>query len=61
MTIKIVYVSKYLNGTIRRPQTIVSYNFIEGVTNEEEEILLSSKPNLFSIRIILPDQTIFEP
>ncbi len=37
---------------------VVSYNFLEGVTYEEEEISLTSKPILFSIGIItLLDQT----
>jgi hypothetical protein len=41
---------------------IVSYNFIEEITNEEEETLLASKLNLFSIRIItLPDQKVEGP
>jgi len=38
---------------------IVSYNFIEEITNEEEETLLASKLNLFSFGIItLPDQKV---
>jgi len=41
-----------LNGNIKRPQMVVTYNFLEGVTNEEKEIFLTSKPNLFSIGII---------
>jgi hypothetical protein len=57
-TIKIFYVSKYLNGNIRKPQMVVIYNFLEGVINEEKEILLTSKVDLFSIGIItLFDQT----
>ncbi len=49
----IIFVSKYLNGNIRKPRTIINYNFLEGVTNEEEEILLAFEPNLFSIGIIM--------
>jgi hypothetical protein len=61
-TIKKRYVSKYLNGNIKKPQMVVTYNFLEGVTNEEKEILLTSKPNLFSNGIItLFDQTIERP
>jgi hypothetical protein len=51
--VKTIYVSKYLNGNIKRPQMVITYNFLEGVTNEEEEISLTSKPNLFSIGIIM--------
>jgi hypothetical protein len=55
-------VSKYLNGNITQPQMIASYNFMEGVIDEEEEILLSFEPNLFSIRMIaLPDEVVAKP
>jgi hypothetical protein len=50
--VKTIYVSKYLNGNIKRLQMVVTYNFLEGMTDEEEEISLTSKPNLFSIGII---------
>jgi hypothetical protein len=40
--VKTIFVSKYLSGNIRRPQIVISYNFMEGVTNEEAKILLSS-------------------
>jgi hypothetical protein len=53
-TIKTIYVSKYLSGNIKRPQTIINYNFIEGVAYEEEKVMSSSKPNLFSIGMIYP-------
>ncbi len=61
-TINTIFILKYLNGNIRRPQTVVNYNFMEGVINEEEEILFLSKPNLFSIgMIILFDQMVAKP
>ncbi len=31
---------------------VVTYNFLEGVTDEKKRIFLISKPNLFSIGII---------
>jgi hypothetical protein len=41
---------------------IDNYNFMEGVTYEEEEILLSFEPNLFSIGMItLLDEVVVEP
>jgi hypothetical protein len=56
--VKTIYISKYLSGNIRKPQMVVTYNFLKGVTNEEEEISLTSKPILFSNGIItLLDQT----
>jgi hypothetical protein len=61
-TVKTIYVSKYLSGNIKRPQTIINYNFIEGVAYEEERIMFPFEPNLFSIGMItLLDQAIFEP
>jgi len=60
--VKIIFISKYLNGNIRQPQMIVSYNFMEGVTDEKEEMLFFSKLNLFSIGMItFPDEVIAEP
>jgi len=61
-TIKTIFISKYLSGNIRRPHIVIRYNFIEGVTNEENEILLSYEPNLFSIGLItFLDQVMSEP
>jgi hypothetical protein len=55
-TIKTIFISKYLNGNIRRPHMVVNYNFIKGVTNEEQKIMFFLKLNLFSIGMItLPD------
>jgi hypothetical protein len=48
-TIKIVSISKYLNGNIKRPQMVINYNFIKGVTDEEEKIMFFSKRNLVSV------------
>lgn len=58
----IIFVSKYLNGNIRKPQMIVSYNFIERVTHEEDEILLAFELDLFSIGIFTqPNQMVKRP
>jgi hypothetical protein len=40
--VKTIFVSKYLSGNIRRPHIVINYNFMEGVTNEEAKVLLSS-------------------
>jgi hypothetical protein len=41
---------------------VVSYNFIERITNEEKEILLAFTSDLFSIGIImLPNQKVEGP
>ncbi len=34
--VKTIFVSIYLSGNIRRPQMVVNYNFMEGVTYKEE-------------------------
>jgi hypothetical protein len=41
---------------------VVSYNLMEGVTDDKEEILLFYELNLFSIGMItLPDEVVVEP
>ncbi len=61
-TIKTIFVSKYLSGNIGRPQIIVNYNFMEGVIDEDEEIMFFLKLDLFSIGMItLLDQAVVEP
>ncbi len=49
--VKPIFVSKYLNGNIRGPQIIISYNFMEGVI-DEEEIMHSFELDLLSIGMI---------
>jgi hypothetical protein len=36
--INTIFVPKYLSGNIRRPYMVISYNFMEGVIDEEENI-----------------------
>ncbi len=50
--VKTIFVSKYLNGNIGRPQIIINYNFMEGVTYEEEETMCSFELYLLSIGMI---------
>ncbi len=50
--VKIVSMSTYLNGNIKKQHSMVSYNFIKGVIDEEEIFLLDFEPNLFSIGLI---------
>jgi hypothetical protein len=60
--VKIIFVSKYLNGNIRWPQMVINYNFMEGVTYEEKELIFSSELDIFSIGMnILPNQEVTEP
>ncbi len=46
-------VNKKLGAKIKRPQILVCYDFMEGLTNEEEDIIFEKKPKLFSIGIIV--------
>ncbi len=50
--VKTIFVSKYLNGNIKGPQIIIGYNFMEGVIDEEEEIMRSFELDLLSIGMI---------
>ncbi len=37
---------------MRRPKVLMRYNYQNGITNEEEDIIFTTKPELFSIWII---------
>jgi len=51
--VKIVFVSNYFSGNIKRPQMVINYNFIEGVIDDEEEkIMFSYELDLLSIGMI---------
>jgi len=51
--VKIIFVSKYFSGNIKRPHMVINYNFIEGVIDDEEEkIMLSYEHDLLSIGMI---------
>ncbi len=53
----IIVVTKDLDNNTRCPKVLLCYNLMEGVTYEKEEILLTTKPNLFTLRTI----TLHEP
>ncbi len=60
--VKTIFISKYLSGNITSSHTVLNYKFIEGVIDEEKEILLFYEPTLFSIGMItLPNQVVSEP
>jgi hypothetical protein len=40
-----------LSENIKRPQVVIDYNFVEGITNEEE-VWLALSVDLFSIGVI---------
>jgi hypothetical protein len=49
---KTIFISKHLNGNIKRPQMVINYNCIKGEIDEDEMIMFFSKPNLFSVGMI---------
>jgi hypothetical protein len=50
--VKTIVVTKYLGAKVKRPQMLLCYNYYNGITNEEEDIIFAIKPKLFSIGII---------
>jgi hypothetical protein len=50
--VRIMLVNKKLEVKTRRPQVLVYYDMMEGLTNEEEDLIFEIKPELFSISII---------
>jgi hypothetical protein len=43
----------------KRPQVLVCYDLLEGLTDEEEDLIFGTKPELFSIgTITILDETI---
>ncbi len=51
-TIKIITVNKHLGGEARRPKVLLCYDYQNGITNEEEDIIFAIKPELFPIGTI---------
>jgi glycerol-3-phosphate responsive antiterminator len=57
--VKIISVIKNLGAETKRPQVLVCYDLMEGLTNEEEDLTFETKPKLFSIgTITILDETI---
>jgi hypothetical protein len=55
-TIRTIIVTKHLGVEVRRPKMLLCYDYQNGITDEEEDIIFTIEPKLFSIRIInLPE------
>ncbi len=50
--VRIMLVNKKLEAETRRPQVLVYYDMMEGLTNEEEDLIFEIEQKLFSISII---------
>jgi hypothetical protein len=51
-TVRIMLINKKLGAETRRPQVLVYYDMMEGLIDEEEDLIFEIEPKLFSISII---------
>ncbi len=51
-TIKTITITKHLGGEVRRLEVLLCYDYQNGISNEEEDIIFPTKPKLFSIGTI---------
>jgi hypothetical protein len=59
VTIRTIIVTKCLGSEIIRPQVLLClYDYQNGITNEEEDIIFAIKPKLFLIKTINLPETI---
>jgi hypothetical protein len=57
--VRTISINKKLGVETRRPQALVCYDLMEGLTNEEEDLIFEIDLELFSIgTIIISDETI---
>ncbi len=49
---KTIIITKHLGGEVRKPKMLMCYDYHNGIINEEEYIIFSIKPKLFSIGTI---------
>jgi len=47
-----IIITKHLGGEVRRPKVLLCYDYQNRITNEEEDVIFTIKPELFSIGII---------
>ncbi len=47
-----------MGNEVRRPELLLCYNYQNGITNEEKDIIFATKPKLFSIGTISLPETI---
>jgi len=50
--VRMMLVNKKLEAETKRPQVLVYYDMMEGLTNEKEDMIFEIEPKLFSISII---------
>jgi hypothetical protein len=47
-TVKTITITKHLGGEVRRPKMLLCYDYQNGITNEEKDIIFAIEPKLFS-------------
>jgi hypothetical protein len=57
-TVRTITVTKHLRSEVRKPKMLLCYDYQNGITNEEENIIFVTKPKLFSIGRISLHETI---
>ncbi len=57
-TIRKITITKYLGSEVKRPKVLLCYNYQNGITDEEENIIFAIELELFSIRTINLPKTI---
>jgi hypothetical protein len=57
-TIRTIIITKHLGGEVRKLKVLLCYDYQNGITDEEEDIIFAIEPKLFSIRIISLFKTI---
>jgi len=50
--VRTIAITKHLDNNTKHPKVLFCYDFVNGITNEEEDVLLVAKPNLFAIGTI---------
>ncbi len=50
--VRTIAMTKYLGAKLKKPQMLLCYNYYNGITDEEEDIIFVIKPKLFSIGTI---------
>jgi hypothetical protein len=56
--IRTITIIKHLGGEVKRPKMLLCYEYQNGITNEEEDIIFATNPKLFSIGTIILPETI---
>jgi hypothetical protein len=57
-TIRTIIVTKHLGSKVKRLEMLFYYNYQNGITDEEKDIIFAAKLKLFSIGIIGLPETI---